>query len=199
MPACAIGPAAETSPSAWQRLSRQYEVLVRHFFSRFVETGGTANIGPIIGIVATPGALLGILLQPVSIQGWGLVQFRYYCVAYSMIVVALLVVYRWDLLFPDRADYQILTPLPVRSSTLFFGRLLAFGILLASVLVAANALATAMWPGIDLRGSSSHCLATHSFVTSAAASIRYPRCIQACLVILQASSPGNLWLERHPA
>ena len=168
MLACAIGPAAETPPPAWQRRSRQYEVLVRHFFSRFVETDGTANIGPVIGIVATPGALLSILLQPLSVLGWGLVQFRYFCIAYSMVVVALLVVYRWDLLFPDRADYQILTPLPVRSSTLFITRLLAFGMLLAVVLVAANALATAMWPGIDRQGSWWHCLATHAVVTSAA-------------------------------
>ncbi len=137
---------------------RCFALLLRHFFSRFFESDelsadadGTANLGPILGVLAVPGAFLGILLQSVTLSGWGLVTFRYWFVAFSMIVTGLITVYKWDSLFPDRQDYQILTPLPLKPSSVFFAKISALALLLGMFLLDINLLSVLFWPGIDTR------------------------------------------------
>jgi hypothetical protein len=133
-----------------------FVILVRHFFTRFFESeelsphaDGNANLGATLGLIATPGAILAILLQVVTLSGWGLVTFRYFFVAYSMAVLGLVTVLRWDALFPDRRDYVVLAPLPVRAATVFFAKAGALALYLAAFLAAANLPGTLFWPAID--------------------------------------------------
>ena len=105
---------------------RRFVLLVRHFFGRFFDTEtlsphGDAEAGVIqtLGILAVPGAFFVLLFRPLTLWGWPLVSVRYIFVLYSMIVMGFVMVFQWDALFPDRRDYQILTPLPVRLGTLF--------------------------------------------------------------------------------
>jgi hypothetical protein len=66
-----------------------------------------------------------------------------------MIVMGFIMVFEWDALFPDRRDYQILTPQPVPLATLFLTKAAALGIFLAIFLVDVNFFSVLMWPGVD--------------------------------------------------
>jgi hypothetical protein len=66
-----------------------------------------------------------------------------------MVTMGFIVVFEWDALFPDRRDYQILTPLPVNLLTLFLAKAMAFGLFLGLFLVDVNLFSTLLWAGID--------------------------------------------------
>ena len=70
-------------------------------------------------------------------------------VSFSMIVMGFIMVFEWDALFPDRRDYQILTPLPLRLSTLFLAKAAALAIFLGIFLMDINFFGVLFWPGID--------------------------------------------------
>ena len=138
-----------SQPSVWR-------LLVRHFFDRFFDRESIspqgdpqAGVTQTLGILAVPGAFLSILFMPLDFWEWDLVAVRYLFLLYSMIVMALIAVLRWDALFPDLRDYQILTPLPVRLSTLFVAKAAALGIFLALFLADINFFITLFWPGLD--------------------------------------------------
>jgi hypothetical protein len=156
-------------------IASPYRVLVRHFFGRFFDNESlspqaeaTANLGPLLAVLALPGAFLGILLLPLTLTGWGLVTFRYFFVSLSMIVMAFILVFRWDALFPDRRDYLILTPLPVRPLTVFLAKGSAIGLFLGLFLFDLNITGTLIWPAIDQGPNSLQCLLAHAIAVTAA-------------------------------
>jgi hypothetical protein len=133
-----------------------YGVLIRHFFGRFFDreslseqSEAESNVVQALAILAVPGAFFALLVQPLTFRAWGLVSVRYFFVSFSMIVMGFIMVFKWDALFPDRRDYQILTPLPVRPRTLFVTKVLALGLFLGLFLVDMNLFGTLFWPGID--------------------------------------------------
>jgi hypothetical protein len=148
----------------WKRNARPagiFGTLVRHFFSRFFDTEslspqGEPEAGVIqtLGILAVPGAFFVLLFRPLTLTGWNLVAVRYMFVSFSMTVMGFLMVFEWDALFPDRRDYQVLTPQPLRLSTLFLAKTAALAIFLAIFLVDVNLLSAMMWPGVDGGGDS---------------------------------------------
>jgi hypothetical protein len=123
---------------------RLWRLLVAHFFAEL-----DANVTQTLGILAVPGAFFVLVFQPLGFHGWDLVGVRYLFVSFSMVVMAMVVVVKWDALFPDRADYLILTPLPLRLWTVFAAKAAALAILLALFLADVNFFSTLMWPGID--------------------------------------------------
>jgi len=133
-----------------------YKTLIGHFFSRFFDTESLspqgepeANVIQTLGILAAPGGFFVLLFRPLTLTGWSLVAVRSMFVSFSMIVLGFIMVFEWDALFPDRRDYQILTPLPVRLVTLFLTKAAALGIFLAIFLVDVNFFSVLMWPGVD--------------------------------------------------
>ncbi len=133
-----------------------FGALVRHFFSRFFDTEslspqGEPEAGVIqtLGILAVPGAFFVLLFRPLTLTGWSLVAVRYMFVSFSMTVMGFLMVFEWDALFPDRRDYQVLTPQPVRLSTLFLAKAAALAIFLGIFLLDVNFFSVLMWPGVD--------------------------------------------------
>jgi hypothetical protein len=131
-------------------------ILIRHFFQRFLDKESLspqgepeANLTQALGFLAAPGAFIVLLFQPLDFRGWDLVMIRCFFVSFSMIIIGFIVVFEWDALFPDRRDYQILTPLPVGLWTLFLAKALAFGLFLGLFLVDVNFFSVLMWPGID--------------------------------------------------
>jgi hypothetical protein len=139
-----------------QRPEHPFVLLVRHFFDRFFDTESLspqgdphANINQILGILAVPSAFFVLVCRPLSLWGWSLVGVRYLFLSISMILIGFVMVFEWDALFPDRRDYQILTPLPLRLSSLFLAKTVALGILLAIFLVDVNFFGVLFWPGID--------------------------------------------------
>ncbi|SPE31032.1 conserved membrane hypothetical protein [Candidatus Sulfopaludibacter sp. SbA3] len=134
--------------------------LVRHFFDRFFDKESLspqgdpeANIVQTLGFLAAPGAFVCILFQLLTFQGWDLVSVRCFFISLSMIVMSFIVVFEWDALFPDRRDYQVLTPLPLRLSTLFLAKTVAIGIFLGIFLLDVNFFSILLWGGIEGHGS----------------------------------------------
>ena len=117
-------------------IENAYAVLIRHFFARFFDkealspqADAEVNLGPILGLLAAPSAFMVFLVLPLGLSRWGLVTFRYFFVSLSMVVMAFIVICEWDALFPDRRDYQILTPLPLKLPTLFITKIVALGVI----------------------------------------------------------------------
>ena len=133
-----------------------FGALVRHFFGRFFDTEslspqGEPEAGVIqtLGVLAVPGAFFVLVFRPLTLTGWSLVAVRYMFVSFSMTVMGFLMVFEWDALFPDRRDYQVLTPQPVHLSTLFLAKAAALAIFLGIFLLDVNFFSVLMWPGVD--------------------------------------------------
>jgi hypothetical protein len=133
-----------------------HRLLVRHFFGRFFDTESlspqgepTAGVIQTLGILAVPGAFFVLLFRPLTLWGWSLVAVRYMFVLYSMVVMGFLMVFQWDALFPDRRDYQILTPMPLRLGAVFLAKAEALAMFLAIFLVDINFFSFVFWPGVD--------------------------------------------------
>ncbi|HEV2447343.1 MAG TPA: hypothetical protein VGS58_15530 [Candidatus Sulfopaludibacter sp.] len=140
-----------------------WRTLVRHFF-----TGFDANVTQTLGLLAVPGAFFVLVFQPLLFRDWDLVGVRYLFISLSMILMGIVVVVKWDALFPDRRDYVILTPLPVPLGILFSAKAAALAILLAIFLVDANFFSTFFWPGIDGGTGALSILGAHIAATVAA-------------------------------
>ena len=143
--------------------------LIRHFFRRFFDTESLspqaepeANVVQALGILAVPSAFCVLVIRPLTLTGWDLVTFRTMFVSFSMVVMGFLTLLEWDALFPDRRDYQILIPLPLRLSTLFLAKTAALGIFLALFLVDMNFFGVLFWPGIDAGPDPAAIMIAHS-------------------------------------
>jgi len=138
------------------RPEHRFVLLIRHFFDRFFDTESLSpqgdpqvNVTQTLGILAVPSAFFILVCRPLGLWGWDLVMVRYLFLSISMIVMGFIMVFEWDALFPDRRDYQILTPLPLRLSSLFLAKTVALGIFLCIFLVDVNFFGVLFWPAID--------------------------------------------------
>src|SRR5205823_12163531 len=69
---------------------------------------------------------------------WLRIGDRYVFVSYAMVVMGLLMTFKWDSLFPDRRDYLILSPLPVSVRRMFAAKIVALIAFLLLFAVAIN-------------------------------------------------------------
>lgn len=152
-----------------------FHELVRHFFGRFFDTESLspqgqpeAGIIQTVGMLAAPSGFVSILALPLSFEHWGLVGFRFLFICYSMIALGVVMVFEWDALFPDRRDYQLLTPLPLRVFSLFVAKMAALGIFLGIFLAAANFFGVLFWPAIESRSGFLAIAGTQLLVMAAA-------------------------------
>ncbi|MBS1872306.1 MAG: hypothetical protein JSU00_03770 [Acidobacteria bacterium] len=152
-----------------------YAVLVRHFFGRFFDKESLspqgepeANLAQILGLVAVPGAFFVLLFRPFGMTGWDLVMLRYCFVSLSMVVMGLVMVFEWDALLLDRRDYLILTPLPIRLTSLFFAKAQALAMLAGVFLADVNFFGTLFWPGIDGKRDTLAIMGVHALAVCAA-------------------------------
>jgi hypothetical protein len=151
-----------------QRPEYRFVLLIRHFFDRFFDTESLspqgdphANMNQTLGILAVPSAFFVLVCRPLGLWGWSLVGVRFIFLSISMIVMGFIMVFEWDALFPDRRDYQILTPLPLRLSTLFLAKSVALCLFLGIFLVDVNFFGVLFWPGIDQGHNIFNLLAAH--------------------------------------
>ena len=140
-----------------------WRTLFRHFFA-----GLDANVTQTLGLLAAPGAFFVILTMPLRFAGWDLVFGRYLFLSLSMILMAIVVVIKWDALFPDKTDFLVLTPLPVRLPVLVLAKGTALLALLAIFLADANFFSTLLWPAVDASPGALSLWAAHVTVTAAA-------------------------------
>ena len=119
---------------------------------------------------------------------------------FSMVVIGFVAVLEWDALFPDRRDYLILTPLPIKAGTLFVSKVGSLCIFLVLFSVFVNALPAVLYPlffgrgiGQAIRFILSHALsvfAGNAFINNS--SPRSSESQRAGLVLLHRQNAGAL-------
>jgi len=151
-----------------------FRELAWHFFGRFFDKEslspqGQPEAGLIqtLGMLAPPSGFVCILAMVLHPQRWELVGLRFLFICYSMIAMGVVMVFEWDALFPDRRDYLILTPLPLRVFTLFAAKMAALGVFLAIFVAAINGFGVLLWPGVESRGNFLSVAGTHLAVMAA--------------------------------
>src|SRR5271156_4805410 len=69
---------------------------------------------------------------------WSLRNFRLFFPALSFAVIGFATVFQWDMLFPDRRDFLIVSLFPVPLRQIFAAKFGALGIFLGSLIGALN-------------------------------------------------------------
>ena len=148
-------------------------ILVGHFFRRFFDNDTVQPDGDTITtvvralcVVAAPGLMIAFFLgnQPRRTL-WGSIEDQYLFILFSFVVMAGVTIFEWEMLFPDRLDFLILSPLPVKHLQMLAAKATALAGFLLLFLVAANLFATVMFPGMNRSGY------LHPFVAHAAATL----------------------------
>lgn len=106
-----------------------------------VDADYSSKLWQIWGLMAAPGLysllLTDFLFEPKAL--WILRQFRTLFAAFSFTVAAAATLFEWDMLFPDRRDFLILTQFPIRMRDLFAAKVASLGALIGTLVVALNA------------------------------------------------------------
>jgi hypothetical protein len=137
-----------------------FHLLLEIFRARFLEndTEGTfdANVYQVIGALATPGLLVALFVLPLFMDlalrtpgpdvDWLIRGTRLFFPAYSFAVTGFATLFEWDVLFPDRRDFLILAPFPIRLRELFGAKFAALGVFMLTLIVAVNFFPTVMLP-----------------------------------------------------
>jgi hypothetical protein len=145
----------------------QFRTLVAHFFDRlFDKDSMSADADPAGGVIqllallTVPGLMISFFLLPLHPPGstlmagaasaedrmWLSTGDRYLFVSYAMMVMGLLMTFKWDMLFPDRRDYLILTALPISARRWFIAKVVALAAFLLLFVVAINFFSLLMSP-----------------------------------------------------
>src|SRR5512135_2892583 len=117
---------------------QRYATLIRHFLAHFFQSEliprqaeARVTLIQILALAATPGLVImcGLLrkyarLAPLPAAAAHLASLDEKCLFlyFSMVVIGLVAVLEWDTLFPDRRDYLILGPLPIKAGTIFLSK-----------------------------------------------------------------------------
>ena len=132
--------------------------LVGHFFRRFFDNdtvhvqGETlTTVVRAIAIVAAPGLIVAFFLQNAypSRTMWGAIQDQYFFVLYSFVAMGAVAVVEWEMLFPDRLDFLVLTPLSLRPWQLLASKAAALLGFLALFLFSANVFGAIVLPAVS--------------------------------------------------
>lgn len=101
-------------------------MLFKHFFRRFFDNDTTQMEGDtVISVVraacavAVPGLMYAFFLQMAypprpPRTPWGRIEDEYFFVLFSFVVIGIVSIFKWEMLFPDRIDFQILIPMPLK-------------------------------------------------------------------------------------
>lgn len=155
-----------------------FKTLSRYFFSRFFENdlleanGDTLTTAVrALAMAAAPGMMIAFFLQNQYPQRtmWGRIEDRYFFVLYSFVVMAGVAIFEWEMLFPDRLDLLVLSPLPLKSRTMLAAKLTSLGCFLGTFLIAANFFGTWMLPAVSHEGVARQFFAHAVAVTAAGA------------------------------
>ncbi|HTU49072.1 MAG TPA: hypothetical protein VMF56_00675 [Acidobacteriaceae bacterium] len=153
----------------------QRVILVRHFLDRFFnnemassDDDGKTRLIQVACATGLPGLVAAMYLWPVYHDifrlhrpYWAQVGDHYFFVVYSMVVMGMIVVFEWDLFFPDLLDIFVLSSLPIKSRTLFLARIVTVCIFIVGFLLNANILSTFALPAAIDPPSASRFLAAH--------------------------------------
>jgi hypothetical protein len=115
--------------------------LVKLFFRRFLENGLICLDGDtkpalvnILALLAAPGIFLPVLellayaaayQRPFYVRDMASIPEKALYLCFSMTALGIATVLEWDTLVPDRRDYAVLRPLPLRPGTILAAKIAA--------------------------------------------------------------------------
>src|SRR5215472_2342095 len=139
-----------------------FKTLYREFLFRLVDlellspdAQGDASklLGRLGAMLAFFSVYLGLGGLLFDHKGMPLPAFRaiswtieHFFISTTMLIVGLFAVLTWDSTFPDRRDVLVLSPLPIRTRTLFFAKIAAVGSGLGLAIGVFNAGPGLIWP-----------------------------------------------------
>lgn len=150
-------------------------ILLHHFFRRFFDNDTLSldaetetTVIRALCAFAVPSLMVAFWLLPSypGRQPWTVAADRYFFVLYSFVAMGVAATFEWEMLFPDRADFLILLPLPLKSRELFRAKGLALLAFLGMFLVAANLFATILFPAVSTRSNGSYLHAVYAHVAA---------------------------------
>ena len=135
-------------------------ILTAHFFRRFFDNdtvqpeGDTqTTVARAIAFVAVPGlmAAFWMINKYKWLPAWDRMDVRCFFVVYSFVIMGAVAVFEWEMLFPDKLDFLVLTPLPIRPMQMFAAKAAALagflGIFLLATNVGGTGLLSSNWLG----------------------------------------------------
>lgn len=152
----------------------QYKYLVRHFFGRFFdfEAISSPQVDSIeknaltiqfLAVMVLPGVACcfymfekygQFIYRPAVERDLESLTDKCLLLSLSMILIGFLTVFEWDMLFPDRKDYQILTPMPVTTRSIFLSKCAALAAFLLAFTAAIDLCPTFLFPSAVLANNS---------------------------------------------
>jgi len=143
-------------------------ILRHHFFRRFfdndtlsLEAETETSVTRALAAFAVPCLMVAFWLLP-SYPGvpprsmWAIAGDRYFFVLYSFVAMGIVTTFEWEMLFPDRADFQILLPMPLKARELFYAKGLTLLSFLGMFLVTANLFALVLFPAVSTKSNGSY-------------------------------------------
>ncbi len=136
-------------------------MLTGHFFRRFfdndtvqVEGDTVTTAVRAVAAVAMPGVTVAFFLQNQypSRPLWGRLADQLFFVVLSFCVMGLVTILEWEMLFPDRMDFLILGPLPIRAREMLGAKAAALAGFVGLLLVGTNGLSGLMYPMVAKAG-----------------------------------------------
>ena len=140
--------------------TRITHILIAHFFRRFfdsdtiqVEGETLTTVVRAIAFVAVPGLIFSFFMQNQYPRRapWGEIQDQYFFVLFSFLVLGMVAIFEWEMLFPDRWDFLILSPLPIKPLQMLAAKASALIVFLTLFLVSSNFFGTVMLPLVTKR------------------------------------------------
>src|SRR5580693_1043507 len=137
-----------------------FRLLLKMFQDRFFEddtvspgSGFETNIYQMVGFLITVGFFVAYLTMPPFLElsfvnvhtptgDCALRNFRLFFPALSFAVIGFATVFQWDMLFPDRRDFLILSLFPVLPRQVLAAKFGALGIFLGLLIGALNVFPT---------------------------------------------------------
>jgi hypothetical protein len=132
-------------------------VLIEHFFRRFFDNdtlqvdGDTqTTVVRALAIVAIPGLMFAFFLQNQYPRPlWGAIGDQYFFVMFSFVVMGAVSIFEWEMLFPDRLDFLVLSPLSLKPMQMLAAKAAALIAFLTLFLIGGNLFGAVMLPGIS--------------------------------------------------
>ena len=202
----------------------QFIELLRLFWQRFLDNDLIAPqaetrlaLAPILALLAVPGVIFSLrsyghysflwtrLGHPVPPFPFDLAvswSDKFLFLYLSMILMGFITVLEWDALFPDRRDYLILAPLPIRLRTLLTAKTTALFLFLLVFTLALNGCSSILFPLMAMNphaptGYALRYISAHATAVFAANAFVLLLCVALQGVLMNAVSARYFqWISR---
>lgn len=194
----------------------QFRELLRLFWRRFFDNDLIAPnaetrlaLVPILSLLAVPGLIFSLRSYQQYNFHWTRIGFpipplpldlevswfdKCLLLSVSMILMGFVTVLEWETLLPDRRDFLILTPLPIRLRTLFAAKIAGLFLFLLLFTAALNLCSTVIFPLMAMNphappSYAARYIAAHAVSVFSANALVLLSCIGAQGVLMNVFSP----------